>query len=132
LGAFLWAGLRLAQVRRRRAAPLVALLLLIYALVVGGRPPVMRSAWMVLACSGGVILQRPTHPANTFALAWLLVALCNPTDLFNAGCQLSFLAVAVLVWGVPGITQMSHLQYLNLVRSPEPLDRLVDESRPVV
>jgi len=23
----------------------------------------------------------------------------NPTDIFNAGCQLSFLAVAVLVWG---------------------------------
>ena len=59
----------------------------------------MRSAWVVLAYTGGVFLRRPVLPANTFALAWLGVAVFNPTDIFNTGCQLSFLAVAVLIWG---------------------------------
>jgi competence protein ComEC len=131
LAGFLWLALRLTGVRRRRGALIVALLLLFYALVAGGRPPVMRSAWMVLACAGGVLLQRPTQPANTFALAWLLVALWNPADVFNAGCQLSFLAVAVLVWGVPGISELSYLQRLNLFGARNPLQQAIDESRPL-
>ena len=130
LAGLLWAGLRLARVRRRRGALLVAAVLFLYAIVAGGRPPVMRSAWMVLAYAGSVLLQRPTHPANTFALAWLLVALTNPADLFNAGCQLSFLAVGVLVWGVPGIASMSQLARLGLFAAHDPLQQVINESRP--
>jgi competence protein ComEC len=130
LAMFLWGGLKLARVPRRRGVPFVALVLFLYALVVGGRPPVMRSAWMVLAYSGGVWWRRPTLPANTFALAWIIVAIWNPADIFNAGCQLSFLAVAVLVWGVPGITHLSGLLRLNIAGSLDPLDQLIEESRP--
>jgi competence protein ComEC len=132
LAGFLWIGLRLARVRRRRGALVVALVLVFYALVAGGRPPVMRSAWMVLAYSGGVLLGRPTNPANTFALAWLLVALTNPADVCNAGCQLSFLAVAVLVWGVPGIAAMSYVLRLSLFGSRDPLQQAIDQSRPML
>jgi competence protein ComEC len=130
LASFLWIGLRLARVRRRRGALIVALILLFYALVAGGRPPVMRSAWMVVAYSGGVLLGRPANPANTFALAWLLVALYSPSDVCNAGCQLSFLAVAVLVWGVPGIGAMSYLLRFNLFGHRDPLAQAIAESRP--
>jgi competence protein ComEC len=129
LAAFLWAGLRLARVRRRRGAVLVALVLLAYALVAGGRPPVMRSAWMVLVYAGGIVLLQPTHPANTFALAWLLVVIFNPADLFNAGCQLSFLAVAVLVWGISDIVRLSHY-WRYPFGSRDPLQQVIDESRP--
>jgi competence protein ComEC len=120
LAAFLWAGLRLAGVRRLRGAWLVAFFLLGYALLAGGRPPVMRSAVTVCACCGGIILRRPALTANSFALAWLTVAALNPTDLFSAGCQLSFLAVAVLYWGTG--------RWLR--STPDPLERLVEESRP--
>lgn len=143
LAGFLWLALRLMRVRHRRGAPLVALLLLFYALVVGARPPVMRSAWVVLAYSGGVLLQRPTHPANTFALAWLGVVLANPADIFNAGCQLSFLAVAVLIWGVSGISKWPYLfggslyghanqqsVVVDLAGDRGALARLLEESRP--
>jgi competence protein ComEC len=58
--------------------------------------------------------------ANSFGLAWIVVALLNPTDLFTVGCQLSFLAVAVLYWGT---SQWFH-------RNPDPLERLIEESRP--
>jgi competence protein ComEC len=131
LAGFLWFGLRLARVRRRQGAAIVAMVLLFYALVAGGRPPVMRSAWMVLAYAGAALLQRPTQPANTFALAWLLVALWNPADVCNAGCQLSFLAVAVLIWGVPGITALSSLLRFNLFGARDPLQQAIDENRPL-
>jgi competence protein ComEC len=121
LAGFLWWLLRLAGVRKRRGAALVAGLLLLYALMTGGRPPAIRSAVMVGAFSGGLILRRTPLPANTFALAWLVVAILNPMDIFNTGCQLSFLAVAVLTWGFVGLFD----------RSSDPLERLIEESRPL-
>ena len=121
LGGFAWFVLRLAGVRRRRGALAVALGLLGYALLTGGRPSVMRAAVTVCAVCGGVLIGRRALPANAFALAWLVVVALNPTDPFTAGCQLSFVAVAVLVWGVS--------RWLK-PRELTPLEELIEESRP--
>jgi competence protein ComEC len=121
LAAFLWLALRVLHVRRRQGALFVALFLLAYSLLAGGRPPVMRSAVTVCACCGGVLLRRPVLPANSFALAWIVVAALNPTDLFTAGCQLSFLSVAVLYWGTS--------RWFRAEGEDDPLDRLLEESR---
>ena len=120
LAGFLWLTARLFGVRRRYAAPVIALFLIGYALLTGGRPPVMRAAWVVAAYCGGILLQRPVAHANTFALGWIGVALMNPADIFNAGCQLSFLAVAVLVWGIGRWNE----------EPADPLQRVIDQSRP--
>jgi competence protein ComEC len=119
LAGALWWLARAPRVNRRSAAVLVALLLFAYALLTGGRPPVMRAATTAVVICAAIVVRRPVNPANTFALAWLVVALLNPADLFTAGCQLSFLAVAVLYW-VSG-------QWLR--REVDPLERLIDESR---
>jgi competence protein ComEC len=120
LAGFLWAVLRLLRVRRRHGAWFIALFLLGYSLLAGGRPPVMRSAVMVCALCLGLILQRPVLRANSFALAWIVVAVLNPTDLFGAGCQLSFLCVAILYWGTNHWVQSS----------ADPLDAVIDQTRP--
>ncbi len=98
IAAFLWLLLPRLGVRQRHAAWIVALVLLGYALLTGGRPPALRSAVIVCAVCGGLILRRRVLPANLFALSWLAIALLNPTDLFTSGCLLSFLSVAVLGW----------------------------------
>ncbi len=101
LAVFLWRVLRTARVRRRHGAVGVALFLLAYALLTGGRPPAMRAAVIACVACGGILLRRPVLSVNSLALAWLVVAFLNPADLFTGGCQLSFLAVAVLSWGFP-------------------------------
>lgn len=121
LGGFIWLVLRILGIRRRRSALFVAIFLLAYALLAGGRPPVMRSAVMVCAACGGMMLRRPVLTANSFALSWIIVMLLNPADLFGAGCQLSFLAVAVLYWGTSRMFQ----------RTRDPLKHLIEESRPL-
>lgn len=120
LAGFLWLASSLFGFRRCHAAPAIAVLLIAYALLTGGRPPVMRAAWMVAAYCGGILLQRPVAHANVFALGWIGVAIMNPADIFNAGCQLSFLAVAVLVWGVGRWSE----------EPADPLERVIDEARP--
>jgi competence protein ComEC len=120
LAAFLWIVFKCIGIRRRRVAWLVALFLLTYALLTGGRPPAMRAAVMVCACCIAIYLRRPVLSANTLALAWIIVALINPTDLFTAGCQLTFLSVAILYWGSSSWFR----------REPDPLAQLVEETRP--
>jgi competence protein ComEC len=119
LAWFFWLVLRVLGVPRRRGALFVALFLLGYALLTGGRPPALRAAVIVCAATGGLLLRRPVIAANSLALAWIVVAALNPTDVFTAGCQLSFLAVVVLYW------------WGDVWRHPvDPLQRLIDESRP--
>ncbi|MFO0863894.1 MAG: ComEC/Rec2 family competence protein [Gemmataceae bacterium] len=119
LAAFFGFVGRFMPIRRRTLATTIALALLAYSLLTGGRPPAMRAAWAVLLYSGGILLRRPVMPANVLAFAWLGVTILNPTDVFNTGCQLSFLAVAVLYWG----TSWMH------PTSEDPLDKLLDQSR---
>lgn len=120
LAGFLWFALPRLGVRQRHGAWIVAFVLLSYALLTGGRPPALRSAITVCAACGGLILRRRVLSANLFALSWLAVALLNPMDLFTSGCQLSFLSVAVLYWGMRPLEQ----------HKKDPLDRLIDEARP--
>jgi competence protein ComEC len=122
LGGFLWFVLRRMGLRQRRGAVIVAAFLLGYALMVGARPPVMRAAVMAVAVCGGVLLRRPVMPANIFALAWIVIGLINPTDLFDPGCQLSFLCVALLYWG--------GLHFFFTKPPEDPLDRLIEKARP--
>jgi competence protein ComEC len=122
LGWFLWLTARACGLRRRWAAPVVALILVGYALMAGGRPPVMRAALMVFAWCLAIVMRRPVQVTNLYALAWIGVALWQPTDVFNTGCQLSFLAVAVLLWGAARWR----------AAEPDALQPLSDESRPWV
>ncbi|HXG11212.1 MAG TPA: ComEC/Rec2 family competence protein [Gemmataceae bacterium] len=125
-------------VRRRKAAWLVALVVLGYALLTGGQPPVMRAAVIVGVFSGGILLRRTVNPANALAAAWLVVAALNPTDLFTVGCQLSFLAVAVLYH--PQFFQLAEAVHRSGLHRwfrpdhppvpPDPLEQLLEESRP--
>jgi competence protein ComEC len=116
----LWAVLRMAGVRQRYGAMVVGTVLFAYALLTGFRPPASRAAVMVGVACAALVLRRRTLPANAFALAWLTVGLLDPADLFGAGCQLSFLSVAILYWGTRPF----------LEHDQDALGQLIEESRP--
>jgi competence protein ComEC len=139
LSGFLWFAVRFVPIRRQYAAVGIAIFLLGYALLAGGRPPAIRAAVIVCVAAGGILLRRPILTANTFALSWLVVGLINPADWFDAGCQLSFLAVALIYWGVRRWTTYSMearpdqpgnwLARLGVVPSLDPLDQLIAQNR---
>ncbi len=122
LAAFVFGSLWLFQVPRRRAALGVVLVSWAYAFVVGLGPSVVRAAITVTVFAGGRLLRRPVITANTFALAWLVVMACDPTDIANTGCLLSFLCVAALCWN-QGREQAKRDEI-------DPLERLLEQARP--
>ena len=72
-----------------------------YAVVTGASPSVVRAVVMAGLFMGATLAQRPTHSLNLLGVAGLVVLIADPLQLFQAGFQLSFAAVAALVTLVP-------------------------------
>ena len=101
-------------VRRQPTFLLVALGTVAYAALVGFAPSVVRSAAMTVgACLAGW-RRRCSTPGNLLAGALLATLVWNPNDLFDVGCQLSFLAVAAVIWLVPEVLSWQAPQLLPL------------------
>ena len=104
----LGATLRGLGVGRRSSYAIVAIATLAYALLVGLMPSVVRSATMTLTVCLAGMLNRRHRAANTFALAIVATLTLNPANLFDTGCQLSFLAVAAIYWIVIPVIKSIH------------------------
>ena len=111
--------LRLLGLGRRTTFVAVGAATVAYALLVGLMPSVVRSAAMTVTYCVAGLVDRRSRPANTLAAAAIVTLGLNPAHLFDVGCQLSFLAVAAIVWGVgrsrPGSDAGKH---------PDPLTEL--------
>ena len=100
--------------KRQPTFVLVALGTVAYAALVGFAPSVVRSAAMTVgACLAGW-RHRCRRPGNMLGGALVATSLWNPSDLFDVGCQLSFLAVAAVIWLVPEAISWDEPQLLPL------------------
>lgn len=97
----LWFALRRSPLPPRVCIGLVMVLALGYMLLVDTRPPVVRATVLMLVCCASEFFRRPIAGFNSLATAALAVLAVNPSDLFHTGAQLSFLAVAGVVWVAP-------------------------------
>jgi competence protein ComEC len=100
--------LRLGVPRRPAEIGRAALTLLIlgtYALVTDAPASVVRATLMTALWMGGMLLQRRTHPMNLLGVAAIVLLWIRPTQLFEAGFQLSFAAVAALIVLAPRFSE---------------------------
>ncbi|MCY2963036.1 MAG: ComEC/Rec2 family competence protein [Planctomycetota bacterium] len=119
LVGLLWGVTRLFRLRRQGTAAVILCGVLGYSFLADSQPPVLRAVLMVVAIVSGQPWHRRGPLANGLALAILGVLIWNPTHLFDTGAQLSFLAVAALLWSPTLALELSR-------NKPEldPLDRL--------
>ncbi len=69
-----------------------------YTLISGLAVPAQRALLMVLLVAAGLLLRRQKDPRRVLSLACLAVLLADPMAALAPGFQLSFLAVAMLLW----------------------------------
>ena len=74
---------------------------LIYACLVGFRASVFRAALMAILFLLATVIDRDADIYNLLALAALILLLLNPTQLWDIGFQLSFVAVTAIIYFVP-------------------------------
>ena len=77
---------------------LIILGLVFYVLLTEARDPVVRAAIMAGVYLMGTLIERRTIPFNVIGVAALIILLIRPQDLFDAGFQLSFIAVSSIVY----------------------------------
>lgn len=93
-----------------------------YAALTGARPPVLRASMLVAAVMVGTWAGKQPSALNSLGLAAVALMIVNPTNLLQAGTQLSFIAVVTLV--VAGREAVTRLH------QDDPLDTLLQASRP--
>jgi competence protein ComEC len=120
VGAILVLVLRV-PIPRGRAMLGVAAFAVFYMLLTDARPPVVRATILVLVICGALYLHRWPLSFNSLAAAGLVVLALSPADLFHTGAQLSFLAVAGLMYFAPG--------WIYPARRQDPLERMIAENR---
>lgn len=90
-----------------RVATFVALVpVIIYALIAGLGISVIRATIMLLVFLLAILLRKDRDLFNTLALAALIILLISPYALFDVSFQLSFVAVASLIFVSPILTTL--------------------------
>jgi competence protein ComEC len=72
--------------------------ILAYAFITDHRPPVLRATVLACVVVAALPWARRASGMNTLAVSAIVVLLWRPTDLFDVGAQLSFLAVMGIIW----------------------------------
>jgi competence protein ComEC len=93
IGAIWWIAGRAGLLKPARAV-VCALATAVFLLVVPPRAPTVRAAIIVWVFCLSVFVRRRGNALNSLSLAAIILLLVRPTQLFEAGWQLSFAAVA--------------------------------------
>ncbi len=102
LACLLWGLARFAGLGVRATSLAMIAGVIGYAFVTDCRPPVIRATILVSVYASTRLWFRRPALVNSLALAAIVVLLWNPSDLFDVGTQLSFLAVLGIAWVARG------------------------------
>ena len=94
-------GFSLLRLPRKATDLLTIAVVILYACLVGFRPSVFRASLMAVIYLISRIIERDRDPFNLLAFAALVLLLINPAQLWDVGFQLSFAAVASIVYLAP-------------------------------
>ncbi|MYC75245.1 DNA internalization-related competence protein ComEC/Rec2 [Candidatus Poribacteria bacterium] len=98
---FCYFGFSLFRFPQKILCLLTIIAVLIYACLIGFRPSVFRASLMAILFLLATLIDRDADLFNLLAFAALVLLLLNPLQLWDVGFQLSFVAVAAIVYFVP-------------------------------
>lgn len=101
LNVLLFSLFRLVRMSPRASRLALAAFLVFYTILVEGSPSVLRATFMTLAYLAGRLLWKDVHVLNTISASALFLLLLNPSSLFDAGFQLTYVATLSIILFTP-------------------------------
>ena len=101
LNVLLFSLFRLVRMSPRASRLALAAFLVFYTFLVEGSPSVLRATFMTLAYLAGRLLWKDVHVLNTISASALFLLLLNPSSLFDAGFQLTYVATLSIILFTP-------------------------------
>lgn len=111
----------LARRDRRRCSMAAMVAVSAYALLAEPSPAIIRSAIMALVFCVTILMRRPIRSPNALAAAALIILIWRPTQLFDAGFQLSFATLLAVMFVSPPVHAAGKQVYDKLLRRDDPL-----------
>ena len=96
VGIIWWLG-KTAGLMKRMRAVICIIAVAVFLLIVPPRGPTLRAAIIACVFCASFFFRRRPNSVNTLSLAAIILLLIRPTQLFEAGWQLSFASVLALV-----------------------------------
>ncbi len=97
LVGLIWRVCRTAGFLKPARAAICAIAVAVFLLVVPPRAPTVRAAIICWVFCASILFRRHANPVNTLSLAAIILLLIRPTQLFEAGWQLSFASVLAII-----------------------------------
>ncbi len=97
LVGIIWWLCKTAGLMKRARAIICIIAICIFLLIVPPRAPTVRAAIIAFVFCASFLFRRRSNSLNTLSLAAIILLLIRPTNLFEAGWQLSFASVLGLV-----------------------------------
>jgi len=104
LAALIWWLSKLAGLSKCWRAIICILITVIFVLIVPPRGPTLRAAFICWVFCASVIIRRRPNALNSLSLAAIVLLLLRPTELFNAGWQLSYTTVLGIIILQPSLS----------------------------
>lgn len=120
IGLIFWFARKL-RMGALSASAVVIGLALPYAFLTGFAPPVQRALWLSAVYLVSRILYRERAALNAIGIAALGVLVLNPSALFDASFQMTFLAVLAIAGVAAPLIEFTLAPYLRGVRLPKQL-----------
>ena len=120
IGLIIFSIARAMRLNRRHAIWAVLCVIWLYALITGMKPPVVRASIMGSMLLISQLLDRKLDGANMLAVAALAILVWAPLDLYAMGFQLSFCAVAGIMYMFNKVEYFfkTHLFFERLYKNP--------------
>jgi len=93
----IWWATRIAGFMKPARAVICTIAVILFLLVVPPRAPTIRAAVICWVFCASILFRRRSNPVNTLSLAAVILLLIRPTQLFEAGWQLSFACVLAII-----------------------------------
>jgi competence protein ComEC len=103
-----WWSCKPAGFSKRTRAVICMLATAVFLIVVPLQGPILRAAVIVWAYCASILLRRRSNAINSLSLAVIVLLLIQPTQLFDAGWQLSFASVAGILALARRIEDFAH------------------------
>lgn len=105
---------KIIKIPTRISYILLIVFLIIYALLVEGRPSVIRATIMTLAFLFGKLIWKDVNLINTISMSAFFLLIINPFNLFALGFQLTFAATFSIILFLPKIIKYLPRLPLNI------------------
>ena len=96
IGMIWWAS-KTAGLMKPGRAVICAIAVGVFLLIVPPRAPTIRAAIICWVFCASIVCRRHSNPVNTLSLAAIIILLIRPTQLLEAGWQLSFACVLAII-----------------------------------